>query len=711
MRLLLVFITIIALLGCRAGFRLDVEDLQKFAQNQSVDSAAHWVSPNFVLLPGSTEAEFIRLMSFPDGLSSSTKPSAYQLSPAEMPESLERSEELGGLKAYEIKAERSDLKSLLRGEVIIGAWDGKKLTHMHYVQTARVIDALYTSGENDANEAADYGARISSGSVGFALWAPTAQNVALRTYDSSFLPQADLPMELDETSGVWRASLPLTSQPLYYRYEVKVFSPETKKVETFEVSDPYSLGLSANSEYSLVVDLDDPETQPKSWNEVSTTLEKPGSNTVIYALHLGAFSGGNGYSAFADPGSAPMKHLTALSQAGLTTIRLAPANDFAGVNEIAFERVSLSSAVSHVCALIINQMNICQNPNIDKSASLISVFESFDPSTTEAADLMSTIRNVDDYDLGNNPIHYGVPEGSYANNADGITRILEFRQMVAGLTRLGLSVTMDVNFERAAEQSSLNKIVPGYYFKRDPVSGNILTEADDKLTARDNAMMQKLMKDSIKVWKEDYKLERINTDTAYPQNGLLLWDELQDTMASDLSENDRARIQLQALTKTLLEDETPTIQMGDELLRSNVGNWDHKVDFDNTSNDAAKSTFETFKNFIQIRQSSPLFSVARTEDNQARLSLQNEGRDISVMVFDDGFSDTSLADLDPGISQIVIVSNKSAERQFFEIEKAGRLRLHAAQITGSDPIVKHSQIRQDGVLVPAYTTAVFVRPE
>ena len=55
-----------------------------------------------------------------------------------------------------------------------------------------------------------------------------------------------------------------------------------------------------------------------------------------------------------------------------------------------------------------------------------------------------TSSDLDRFQLGYDPFHFTVPEGSYASEAEGTLRILEFRQMVQALHHLGLNVVMDV---------------------------------------------------------------------------------------------------------------------------------------------------------------------------------------------------------------------------------------------------------------------------
>lgn len=45
-----------------------------------------------------------------------------------------------------------------------------------------------------------------------------------------------------------------------------VYHPQSRKVEQYEVIDPYAHSLSTNSEYSQVVDLNDSALKPEGWD-------------------------------------------------------------------------------------------------------------------------------------------------------------------------------------------------------------------------------------------------------------------------------------------------------------------------------------------------------------------------------------------------------------------------------------------------------------
>ncbi len=109
-----------------------------------------------------------------------------------------------------------------------------------------------------------------------------------------------------------------------------------------------------------------------------------------------------------------------------------------------------------------------------------------------------------------------MPEGSYATDADGTARILEFRQMVQSLSQSGLRVVMDVvyNHTNSAGQnpnSILDKLVPGYYHRLNG-DGVVLGESCCADTATEHAMMEKLMVDSIVLWARQYKVDGFRFD-------------------------------------------------------------------------------------------------------------------------------------------------------------------------------------------------------
>ena len=75
------------------------------------------------------------------------------------------------------------------------------------------------------------------------------------------------------------------------------------------------------------------------------------------------------------------------------------------------------------------------------------------------------------YNWGYDPAQYNVPEGSYCTDPnDGYSRIVECKQMIADLHAKGIRVVMDVVYNHMYDvnASAFERIVPGYYFRKNP---------------------------------------------------------------------------------------------------------------------------------------------------------------------------------------------------------------------------------------------------
>ena len=125
--------------------------------------------------------------------------------------------------------------------------------------------------------------------------------------------------------------------------------------------------------------------------------------------------------------------------------------------------------------------------------------------------------NNDAFNWGYDPVHYGVPEGSYSTDPDGSARIIEYRQMVSDLARMNLRVVCDVVYNHTLSagpedrQSVLDKCVPGYYHRRN-FDGNYEQSTCCNNTASDNRMMEKLIVDDLVHWAKDYKVDGFRFD-------------------------------------------------------------------------------------------------------------------------------------------------------------------------------------------------------
>jgi pullulanase len=124
-----------------------------------------------------------------------------------------------------------------------------------------------------------------------------------------------------------------------------------------------------------------------------------------------------------------------------------------------------------------------------------------------------TCESVSRYD----PVHWGVPEGSYATDPNGPTRTTEFRTMVQALNRIGLRVVLDVVYNHihgsgpSGIHSCLDKVVPGYYLRMDK-DGAIENSTCMNNTASEHYMVDRLIVDDLKSWAVNYKVDGFRFD-------------------------------------------------------------------------------------------------------------------------------------------------------------------------------------------------------
>ncbi|PRX06192.1 UNVERIFIED_ORG: pullulanase-type alpha-1,6-glucosidase [Actinomadura viridilutea] len=389
-----------------------------------------------------------------------------------------------------------DVKAVLRGQVVAVERDGGgRLLNATGVQIPGVLDDVY----GRAASRAELGPVWRHGTPTLSVWAPTAIRVALD------LDGRTIAMRRDDATGVWSVTGTPAWKGRRYAFVVTVFAPSVGRVVTNTVTDPYSLGLTADSRRSLLIDLDDPRLAPAGWK----TLRKPAPprRPTVYELHVRDFSASDRtvperlrgtYRAFTVRNSAGMRALRALADDGVTHVHLLPVFDFATVPERrADQRV----------------------PACDPAA--------LPPDSDEQQKCIAEVRDTDAFNWGYDPLHYTAPEGSYATDPDDPARTKEFREMVAGLNRSGLRVVMDVvyNHTHAAGQdprSVLDRIVPGYYHRL-LEDGRVADSTCCANTAPEHTMMDKLIVDSVVTWARHYKVDGFRFDLMghHPKAGML----------------------------------------------------------------------------------------------------------------------------------------------------------------------------------------------
>ncbi|ERH25460.1 alpha amylase, catalytic domain protein [Actinomyces johnsonii F0542] len=397
---------------------------------------------------------------------------------------------------------------------------GARLDAFTGVQTAILLDHLYA----ETATRAELGVTFRDGRPSFALWAPTAQAVTLLTWETGdplgSVPEVpgpptrtaavrtddgrwvvdNRPGQPDDAganeSDLGRPGSPITAG-CQYLWEVRVYVPSTLRVETNIVTDPYSTALTTDSTRSVAVDLAEARLAPEQWAQAPAPTVRNDSARSIYELHLRDFSAADEtvppelrgtYRAFTVAGSAGVRHLAELAQAGMTTIHLLPTFDIATIPE---HRGSQRS------------------PRIPSEAH---------PASADQQAAVEEVADDDAYNWGYDPLHWGAPEGSYATEGhqDGGARIIEFREMVGALHALGLQVVLDQVYNHTAAcgqdpLSVLDRVVPGYYHRLDAV-GRVTNSTCCANTATENALCERLMVDSVVRWARWYRVDGFRFD-------------------------------------------------------------------------------------------------------------------------------------------------------------------------------------------------------
>ena len=250
--------------------------------------------------------------------------------------------ELKGYLALRLDRKTSrQVPEILKGQVAVGMYDTlNRVLDATGVQIAYVLDDLYAA---DAGTRA-YGVTFGGRSPAYRIWAPTAQKVDLLTWapgaagdaPASAATRTHLTRAAD---GSWSGSAGVRNAR--YLYEVTVYVPSTGKVETTQVTDPYSVALTLDSTRSVAVDLEDTAYQPSLWRTAKSPVLKQDVDSTIYELQVRDFSVSDAtvsaenrgsYLAFAENGNGT-KHLKALASAGLNTVHLLPTFDIASIPE------------------------------------------------------------------------------------------------------------------------------------------------------------------------------------------------------------------------------------------------------------------------------------------------------------------------------------------------------------------------------------------
>lgn len=310
----------------------------------------------------------------------------------------------------------------------------------------------------------DLGALYSPFETTFKVWSPLALEVNLCLYTdcTSSTRLECYPME-SHPQGVWACTLPGDLHGLYYTYEF------THMNGVYEVVDIYAKAVGVNGLKGMVVDLD--RTHPDGW-EKDTFISTPSPvDAIIYELHVRDFS------------------------ISPTTSHHFRGKYLAFTEKTTQTPAQLSSGLAHLKALGITHVHLL--PVYD--------FDSIDEGNLESSQ----------YNWGYDPLHYNVPEGSYATNPfDGSVRIKEFKSMVKALHDEGIGVIMDVVYNHTAQTltSCFHGTMP-YYYHRCHSDGSFNNGSGcGNEIASERSMVRQMIIDSVVFWAKEYHIDGFRFD-------------------------------------------------------------------------------------------------------------------------------------------------------------------------------------------------------
>ncbi len=295
------------------------------------------------------------------------------------------------------------------------------------------------------------------------IWAPTAKMIEFRLYKDGKTGESFHKTQLQAGGdGTWSTILMGDYEGRFYTFRIN----DGEWLD--EVPDIYARCVGVNGLRGMICN--PKKMNPEGWDEDKGPHLANSTDAVIYETHVrdfsiaensgienkGRFLGFTEENTKTKDGiSSGLEHLKEL---GITHVHLLPVNDFATVDE--------------------------EKP-------------------------------LEKYNWGYDPLHYNVPEGSYATNPyDGTVRIREFKKLVQVLHRAGIGVILDVVYNHTyfAKESVFNQTVPGYFYrqKTDGTFSNASGCGNELATER--AMVRKYIADSLKYWAEEFHIDGFRFD-------------------------------------------------------------------------------------------------------------------------------------------------------------------------------------------------------
>jgi pullulanase len=341
------------------------------------------------------------------------------------------------------------------------------VSHPVYGSATAELGDLYASAEFEKAfhyPGTDLGFTYTSAATSFRVWAPTASAADLLVYanDSEKVAGQTIPMT-KSVNGTWVVTLPGDQHLTIYNFQVKLGD------RLVEAVDPYAKAATINGTKGVVFDT--AKTNPAGWlNHTKPAFSGSATDAVFYELHIRDLS--------VD-----------------TSSSVAQKGKFLGLTE-AGTKASDGKTKTGVDAIV------------DLGITHLQLLPIYDYKTVDES------RN-DQFNWGYDPLNFNVPEGSYSTKpADPLNRITELKQTIQYLHSRGIRVVMDVVYNHVfdAGSHSFEKLVPGYFFRKEADGTFANGTGVGNEVASDRSMARKFIVESSLYWASEYKLDGFRYD-------------------------------------------------------------------------------------------------------------------------------------------------------------------------------------------------------
>lgn len=297
----------------------------------------------------------------------------------------------------------------------------------------------------------------------FRIWSPTANSVSLSLYDDHLQIRRKI-IEMNKDSlGVFEIKVEGDLHLKYYNYIID---------EKYEITDPYSVASSLNSNKSCIVDLK--RTNPKGFENHKIPKNKV-NNAIIYEVHVKDYS---------------------IDESSNT--KLNHRGKFLGLSDPNSKYKDYSTGIKNLVELGVTHVHLM--PVYD----FLTVDEEPDKFFVE-----------ENYNWGYDPELFNNIEGSYSTEPQNpISRIYELKKMILDLHKNNISVVMDVvyNHTYRSYDSNFNIAVPNYYYRLDSNGDFSNGSGCGNEFKSESPMGRKFIIDSLLYFAKEYKIDGFRFD-------------------------------------------------------------------------------------------------------------------------------------------------------------------------------------------------------